>query len=215
MSRQKMDHHTITLWNLKCSQKTQATKKQANLKHTKRTAHTQNTEEITKQRHTVAKKKEAENTLNNHNKNKNNKTETETETKTKTKEKKKMVKVANIVCDYLVIGSGAASLSFIDTLLTECPTSKIILADKRNAPGGHWVDAYGYVRLHQPSMFYGVSSKQLEGDWLKLLATQFMLPWKHRASKKEILTYYQKFVDEKIAAGQLQYFPGHQYDFEK
>ena len=46
-------------------------------------------------------------------------------------------------CDYLVIGAGAASLAFVDTLLTELPEIKIILIDKKEIPGGHWVDAYG------------------------------------------------------------------------
>lgn len=125
-----------------------------------------------------------------------------------------MVKLANIVCDYLVVGAGAASMSFIDTMLTQVPTSKIVLVDKRNAPGGHWVDAYGYVKLHQPSIVYGIESKQLEGNWLKLLMTRFTLPWQHRASKQEILKYFQDFVNEKIESGQLQYFPGYQYDFD-
>ena len=110
-----------------------------------------------------------------------------------------MVKVANIACDYLVIESGAASLLFINTLSTECPMLKSIFVDKRNVPGGHWVDAYGSVRLHQPSVVYGVSFKQLEGNWLKVLATQLTLLWKHCVLKKERLAYFQNFVDETLA----------------
>lgn len=39
-------------------------------------------------------------------------------------------------CDYLVVGAGAASLAFIDTLLTELPDTKVILIDKKEQPGG-------------------------------------------------------------------------------
>jgi hypothetical protein len=120
----------------------------------------------------------------------------------------------NLVCDYLVVGAGAAPLAFIDTLLTELPDAKIILIDKKAAPGGHWVDAYGFVQLHQPSIVYGVASKQLEGNWLKLMF-KGMLPWTHRASKKEIVKYYDNFVQEKVDAQQVEFYPNTIFDFEK
>jgi hypothetical protein len=116
-------------------------------------------------------------------------------------------------CDYLVIGAGAAPLAFIDTLLTELPDTKVIMIDKKDRPGGHWVHAYDFVRLHQPSVVYGVSSKQLEGNWLKTMATKFTLPWQHRATKQEILDYFASFVDEKIKNGQLEFYPNCAYDF--
>jgi len=121
--------------------------------------------------------------------------------------------VTNLSCDYLVIGAGAASLAFIDTLLTELPSTKVVLVDKNAAPGGHWVHDYDFVTLHQPSLLYGVASKQLEGNWMTNCILKGTLPWKHQATKKEILAYFQKFVDEKVASGQLQYFPECEYDF--
>lgn len=127
----------------------------------------------------------------------------------------KMMEATRLVCDYLVVGAGATSMAFIDTLLTELPSTKIVLVDKKDSPGGHWVDSYGFVRLHQPSLLYGVSSKQLEGSWMNLLFRSFTLPWKHRASKDEILSYYKSFVDEKVAAGQIQYFPRCHFNFEE
>jgi len=119
----------------------------------------------------------------------------------------------SIVCDYLVVGAGAASMAFIDTLLTELPSAKIMLVDRKSIPGGHWVDAYGYVHLHQPSIVYGVGSKQLEGNWAKLLFLNWTLPWKHRANKDEILTYFGDFVKDKVSNGQLEYYPNCEYDF--
>lgn len=115
--------------------------------------------------------------------------------------------------DYLVIGAGAASMAFVDTLLTESPDVSVTIVDRHKQPGGHWNDAYGFVRLHQPSLLYGVASKQLEGNWLKLLATG-TLPWTHRASKQEILAYYRKTMDAWISSGRVQYFPESSYDFE-
>ena len=120
-----------------------------------------------------------------------------------------------LLCDYLVVGAGASSLAFIDTLLTENPLLSIILVDKNPIPGGHWVHAYDYVHLHQPSAIYGLASRQLEGNWLKLLMYRRMLPPSHRASKKEILEYYQSFVNDKVSSGQIKYFPNSTYNFEK
>src|SRR4051794_22058873 len=62
--------------------------------------------------------------------------------------------------DYLVIGAGAMGLAFADELLTRTE-AHITLVDKRHAPGGHWNDTYSFVRLHQPSIFYGVESMEL------------------------------------------------------
>jgi len=121
----------------------------------------------------------------------------------------------HIITDYLVIGAGAAPLAFIDTLLQEMPAKKVILVDKKSAPGGHWNDDYDFVKLHQPSIVYGLSSKALEGSWMKLILMKAMLPWKHRASKAELLTYFGDFVDSKVVSGQIQYFPECVYDFDQ
>jgi len=119
----------------------------------------------------------------------------------------------DLECDYLIVGAGATTLAFLDTLVTELPDAKIILIDKKAAPGGHWVDSYGYVQLHQPSIVYGIASKQLEGNWLKCMLTQFMLPWNHRANKTVILTYFADFVKENQE--QVDFYPDSVYDFEQ
>jgi hypothetical protein len=117
--------------------------------------------------------------------------------------------------DYLVIGSGAASMAFCDTLLTELPNAKIIVVDKHSSPGGHWNDAYDFVQLHAPSLSYGVPSRQLEGNWLKSIVFDWKLPFTHRANKQEILTYYQDLMDQWIASGQVEYYPECVYNFEQ
>ena len=62
--------------------------------------------------------------------------------------------------DYLVKGCGAMAMAFVDVMLKETDAN-FIMVDKRSAPGGHWNDAYPFVRLHQPSAFYGVASRAL------------------------------------------------------
>jgi cation diffusion facilitator CzcD-associated flavoprotein CzcO len=67
--------------------------------------------------------------------------------------------------DYLVVGAGATAMSFVDTLLTETD-ARIVMVDRHHRPGGHWNEAYPFVRPHQPSAFYGVNSRELS-SWTK------------------------------------------------
>ena len=68
-----------------------------------------------------------------------------------------------IETDYLIVGAGAAGMILTDALLAHGDAS-VTLVDRRHAPGGHWLDAYPFVRLHQPSAFYGVDSVPLGRD---------------------------------------------------
>ena len=52
--------------------------------------------------------------------------------------------------DYLVKGAGASAMAFVDVMLRETDATFTIV-DRRHAPGGHWNDAYPFLRLHQPS----------------------------------------------------------------
>src|SRR3954470_594117 len=70
--------------------------------------------------------------------------------------------------DYLVIGGGATAMAFVDTLLDETD-DRIVMVDRHDHPGGHWNDAYPFVRLHQPSAYYGVGSREL-GRGVKYLS---------------------------------------------
>ena len=65
--------------------------------------------------------------------------------------------------DYL-IGAGAMGMAFADTILNETTEATVTLVDQHSRPGGHWNDAYPFVRLHQPSAFYGVNSRPLGED---------------------------------------------------
>ncbi len=62
--------------------------------------------------------------------------------------------------DYLVVGAGASGLAFADALAAEADVDVTVL-ERREAPGGHWLQVYPFVRLHTPSAYYGVSSLSL------------------------------------------------------
>jgi len=65
-----------------------------------------------------------------------------------------------IETDYLIAGCRAVGMAFADVLLQETD-DKIVIVDRNDKPGDHWNDAYPFVTLHQPSQYYGVSSKEL------------------------------------------------------
>ena len=94
--------------------------------------------------------------------------------------------------DYLVVGAGAAGMAFTDALLTHSDAT-ITLVDRRHAPGGHWVDAYPYVRLHQPSAFYGVDSVPLGLDAVD--ATGSNAGFYERAGADELRAYFARVME--------------------
>ena len=65
--------------------------------------------------------------------------------------------------DYLVVGAGATGMAFTDALIDHADV-RVALVDRRHGVGGHWLEAYPFVRLHQSSTFYGVASTVLGGD---------------------------------------------------
>ncbi len=86
--------------------------------------------------------------------------------------------------DYLVVGAGATGMAFTDALIDHADVS-VVLVDRRHSVGGHWLDAYPFVRLHQASAFYGVASKLL-GDG-RIQATGPEAGLHERATAPEIL----------------------------
>ena len=79
--------------------------------------------------------------------------------------------------DYLIVGAGALGMTFADQLLTDTDAS-IVIVDRHHMPGGHWNDAYPFVRLHQPSAFYGVGSRPLGSNRIEAAgSTAAILSW--------------------------------------
>lgn len=107
--------------------------------------------------------------------------------------------------DYLVIGAGAMSMAFVDTMLTESD-SRFVIVDRRHMPGGHWNDAYSFVRLHQPSSFYGVNSRALGSD--RIDETGSNAGFYELASGAEVTAYFEQVMRETfLPSGRVQYFP--------
>ncbi|MFQ3218019.1 MAG: hypothetical protein ACI96W_000359 [Paraglaciecola sp.] len=107
--------------------------------------------------------------------------------------------------DYLVIGAGASGLAFVDTLIGESDAT-IIIIDNRHKPGGHWVDAYSFVTLHQPSSFYGVNSKELSNG--RIDHTGLNQGLNELATGAEVQAYYDNVMrDTLLPSGRVQYFP--------
>merc|ERR1711936_1346681 len=72
-----------------------------------------------------------------------------------------MKEVTKLTTDYLIIGAGAMGLGFLEELILNSADLEAIIVDRRDKPGGHWNDAYSFVRLHQPAGTYGVNSRSL------------------------------------------------------
>jgi hypothetical protein len=111
--------------------------------------------------------------------------------------------------DYLVIGAGATGMAFVDTLLAHSGHDMILL-DRRHAPGGHWLDAYPFVRLHQPSAIYGVESTPLGTD--RIDAAGPNAGYYERAGAAEICSYYERVLHERmLPTGRVRFLPLHDH----
>ena len=110
-----------------------------------------------------------------------------------------------IEADYLVIGAGAAGMAFTDALLAESDAT-IAIVDRRHRPGGHWNDAYPFVRLHQPSGNYGVNSRRLGSGGRDV--TGFNAGLYELASGAEVVSYFDQVMRSHfLPSGRVQFFP--------
>ncbi|QIK11609.1 NAD(P)/FAD-dependent oxidoreductase [Streptomyces sp. ID38640] len=101
-------------------------------------------------------------------------------------------------------------MAFADTLLAETDAT-VAIVDRYGRPGGHWTVAYPFVRLHQPSAFYGVNSRELgtgevdQDGWNAGLH--------ELASADEILTYFDQVMRKTfLPTGRVSYFPMSHHD---
>ena len=110
--------------------------------------------------------------------------------------------------DYLVVGAGAMGMAFTDALV-EHSDARVALVDRRHGVGGHWLEAYPFVRLHQASAFYGVASTLLGGGQLQQRGPEEGL--QERASQSEICLYYTKLLDRLLESGRVELFANSEY----
>jgi hypothetical protein len=114
-----------------------------------------------------------------------------------------------IEADYLVVGAGAMGMAFADTLVSET-NATVVVVDRNHQPGGHWTAAYPFVRLHQPSAYYGVNSRDLGSDTIDhsgLNAGYYEL-----ASGAEVCAYFHAVMQQQLLpTGRVTYLPMSEY----
>jgi len=107
--------------------------------------------------------------------------------------------------DYLVVGAGALGMGFVDTLL-DGSDADVVMLDRRHAAGGHWLDSYPFIQLHQPSMNYGVNSTPLGRDRIESGGRD--AGFYERATGPEICAYFDGVMRERfLASGRVRFFP--------
>jgi hypothetical protein len=111
--------------------------------------------------------------------------------------------------DYLVVGAGAAGMAFTDALIDHADV-RVAMVDRRHSVGGHWLDAYPFVQLHQASSFYGVASTLLGGGRVQERGPEAGLH--ERASVAEICAYYEHVLrDRMLESGRVEFLAGSEY----
>jgi len=115
-----------------------------------------------------------------------------------------------VQADYLVVGAGATGMAFTDALIDHDEHVTVALVDRRHGVGGHWLEAYDFVRLHQASAFYGVASTPLGGGRLQRNGPEAGL--QERATRSEICAYYERMLaDRLLESGRVEFFAGCEY----
>lgn len=115
--------------------------------------------------------------------------------------------------DYLVIGAGATGMAFTDALIDHADV-RVALVDRREGAGGHWREAYPFVRLHQSSTFYGVASTLLGGGRIQESGPEAGLH--ERADQPTICAYYDDLVTHRmLGSGRVELHTGCDYVGER
>lgn len=96
-------------------------------------------------------------------------------------------------------------MAFVDTLIAETDAT-IALVDAGPQPGGHWTSVYPFVRLHQPSAYYGVNSCALGSD--RIDQAGWNKGFFELATGSEVCAYYDQVMRHNLLpTGRLSYFP--------
>ncbi len=100
-------------------------------------------------------------------------------------------------------------MAFADALIDHADVS-VALVDRRHGVGGHWLEAYPFVRLHQASAFYGVASTLLGGGRVQQHWPEAGLH--ERANVSEICAYYSRVLTERmLESGKVEFFASCEY----
>ncbi len=111
--------------------------------------------------------------------------------------------------DYLVVGGGASGLAFADTLVAEAENVEVTVIDRRGALGGHWLDAYPFVRLHTPSAYYGVNSLALGENRVDRIGEN--AGYYERATGEEVCEHFAEAVSQMTRAERVHVLARHEH----
>lgn len=111
--------------------------------------------------------------------------------------------------DYVIVGAGTFAMAFADEML-EAGDADMIIVDRRHRPGGHWNDAYPFVRLHSSAADYGVNSRPLGSDTVDRHGVNegyYTLP-----SAAEICVHFDEVMRHRLQpSGRVTYLPMSEY----
>ncbi len=116
--------------------------------------------------------------------------------------------IRSLDVDYLVVGAGAMGMAFTDALIDHADV-RVVLVDRRHSVGGHWLDAYPFVRLHQASAFYGVASTLLGEGRVQQRGPEAGLH--ERATVSEICAYYGHVLADRMISGKVELLTSCEY----
>ena len=95
-------------------------------------------------------------------------------------------------------------MAFADAMVA-ASDADVVLLDRRHRPGGHWLDAYPFVRLHQPSAYYGVNSRVLGQNRVDDEGPN--AGFYERATAAEIVDYFNRVLEDVlVASGRVRFF---------
>ena len=114
--------------------------------------------------------------------------------------------------DYLVVGAGAMGMAFTDALIDHSD-ARVVMVDRRHSVGGHWLEAYPFVKLHQSSCFYGVPSTVLGGGKLQVSGPEAGL--QERATQPEITAYFGQMLTRMLQTGRVEFLPNSDFDGDR
>lgn len=100
-------------------------------------------------------------------------------------------------------------MAFVDALVAETDAT-VAVVDRNHQPGGHWTTAYPFVRLHQPSAYYGVNSRPLGSDTID--SAGLNKGFYELAGGAEVCAYFDAVMQQQLLpTGRVSYFPMSEY----
>ncbi len=94
-------------------------------------------------------------------------------------------------------------------MVAEDPDAELVLVDRRPGVGGHWLDAYPFVRLHTPSAYYGVNSLRLGED--RIDESGENAGFYERATGAEVRDYFAEVGARLTETGRVHILAEHEH----